>query len=380
VSSEPGTQVFVYPEELEFVEPGALAEQILELGFDAVSMALTYHRARRTFPRHGRISLSPGGAVSFTPDPARYGRLVPEPTASRRLREQLPAFREACRGSGLRFRAWLVALHSEPLALAHPDLAALTVDGSSTGFSLCPSQDASVEYVAALVGDVCAQFEPESVDLEAALYPAWEPSYNLTLSLAPLSERARFYAAQCFCDGCLRLLGAAGDELAARARRAAGPPFGVDGEDDLSVGDELADVRAEGVARLVAAVAGAAHGAHSTLCLTSSGPAEPARLRGLAPLSAGAADRVLLGLGALGGHELEQRLRELRPLVGDRGFTASLNWSPERSPEAFAADAERAAGAGATGLALYNLSLVPAEGLDAMRAAASAFRVGGGTS
>jgi hypothetical protein len=82
---------------------------------------------------------------------------------------------------------------------------------------------------------------------------------------------------------------------------------------------------------------------------------------------------VLLGQGVLGGRELEQRLHELRPLVGDRGFTVSLNWSPERAAEAFAADAERAAAAGATGLALYNLSLVPEEGLDAFRAAASAF-------
>ena len=373
MSANPGTQVFVYPEELESVEPGALAEQILELGFDAVSMALTYHRARRLFPRQGRISLSPGGAVSFTPELARYGRLMPEPTAPAQLRDAVPAFREACRASGLRFRVWLVGLHTEPLALAHPDLAAQTVDGSSTGFSLCPSQDASVEYTAALVGDVCSQFEPESVDLEAALYPAWEPSYNLTLSLAPLSERARLYAAQCFCDACLRLFGASGDELLARTRRAAGPPFGTNGEDDASVGDELASARAEGVGRLVAAAAGAARREHSMLCVTSSGPAESARLRGLAPGSAGAADRVLFGQGVVGGRELDQRLHELRPLVGDREFTVSLNWSPERAPEAFAADAERAAAAGATGLALYNLSLVPEEGLDAFRVAASAF-------
>jgi hypothetical protein len=374
MSAEPGIQVFVYPEELESVEPAALAEQILELGFDAVSMALTYHRARRVFPRQGRISLSPGGAVSFTPEPARYGRLVPEPTASEQLRDAVPAFREACRASGLRFRAWLVALHTEPLALAHPELAAQTVDGVSTGFSLCPSQDASVEYTAALVADVCSQLEPESVDLEAALYPAWEPSYNLTLSLAPLSERARLYASQCFCAACLRLFDASGDELLARTRRAAGPPFDVNGEEDASVGDELASARAEGVGRLVAAAADAARGAHSVLCVTSSGPAESARLRGLAPGSAAAADRVLLGQGVIGGRELGERLRDLRPLVGDREFTVSLNWSPERSPEAFAADAERAASAGAKGLALYNLSLVPEEGLAAFRVAASAFR------
>jgi hypothetical protein len=39
-----------------------------------------------------------------------------------------------------------------------------------------------------------------------------------------------------------------------------------------------------------------------------------------------------------------------------------------------AADVTRLAAAGAEGLALYNLSLVPEAGLDAFRAAASAFR------
>ena len=41
----PGVQVFVYPEELEHVEPDALAEQVLELGCDAVSVSVAYHRA-----------------------------------------------------------------------------------------------------------------------------------------------------------------------------------------------------------------------------------------------------------------------------------------------------------------------------------------------
>jgi hypothetical protein len=374
VRADPGIQVFVYPEELDAVEPDALAEQILELGFDSVSIALAYHRARRVFPRQRRISTSPGGAISFTPNAARYGRVVPEPTASADLRRAVLAFRESCREAGLHFRAWLVALHNEPLALAHPDLAARTLDGSSTGFSLCPSADETVEYVAGLVGDVCSQFEPEGVDLEAALYPAWEPSYTLTLALEPLSERAVLFGAQCFCVSCRRLLGASADDLEARAKRAAGPPFGPGDGADATFGSELAEARAARVGRLVAAAARSAHAERSSLCLTASGPALQARLRGLAPSVAASADRVLLGHGVLAGAALEQRLADLRPLVGDREVTVSLNWTPERSPEAFAAAAALVAAGGATGLALYNLSLVPQAGLDAFRAAAAAFR------
>jgi hypothetical protein len=373
VATDSGIQVFVYPEELEAVEPDALAEQILGLGCDSVSIALAYHRARRVLPRQGRISVSPGGAISFTPDVARYGSLVPEPTATADVRTAVSAFRESCSRTGLRFRAWLVGLHNEPLALAHPDHAARMLDGSSTAFSLCPSADEAVEYVAALVGDVCSQLGPEAVDLEAALYPAWEPSYTLTLALEPLSEQALRYAGQCFCSACRQLLGSSAGELEARTRRAAGPPFGSPARDDPTLGDELARARAAGVGRLLEAAAAAAHLQGSSLCVTASGPAASAHLRGLAPESAASADRVLLGHGTLAGPALAQRLLELRPLAGDREVTVSLNWTPERTPDAFAAAADLVAAGGATGLALYNLSLVPAAGLDAFRAAATAF-------
>jgi hypothetical protein len=358
-------QVFVYPEELETTEPAALAEQVLGLGCDAVSMALAYHRARRIFPRAGRVSLSPGGAVSFTPARERYGRLVPEPTAPAELRERVEAFRAACRDAGLGFRPWLVALHSEPLARAHPDAAARTLDGAETGFSLCPSSGDAVEYVAALVGDVCARFEPDGVDLEAALYPAWEPSYTLTLALEPLSERATLYGAQCFCAACRPLVGG----LEERVRLAAGPPFGPAGGDDVA--DELAAARATRVESLLRSVKAAAGGVE--LCATVSGPADSARLRGLAPSSAAAVDRILLGLARLSGAEIDGRLSALWPLAGDRPVTVSLNWSPERTAAVYADDARRVAAAGADRLALYNLSLVPEEGLQGFAAAAAAF-------
>ena len=374
MKADSGTQVFVYPEELDAVEPDALAEQILALGCDSVSIALAYHRARRVLPRQGRISVSPGGAISFTPDPARYGSLVPEPTAPEQLRKAVQAFRKSCDRAGLRFRVWLVALHNERLALAHPEHAARTLDGASTAFSLCPSSDEAVEYVAALVGDVCSQLTPDAVDLEAALYPAWEPSYTLTLALEPLSEHALRYAGQCFCPACRRLFGSSAGGLEARTRQAAGPPFSPSAADDSTLAGELARVRAAGVGRLLEAAARAAHLEGSSLCVTASGPAGSAHLRGLAPTTAAEADRVLLGHGTLAGRELEQRFSELRPLVGDRELTVSLNWTPERTPAAFAAAAELVAAGGATGLALYNLSLVPEAGLEAFRAAAAAFR------
>jgi hypothetical protein len=51
-----------------------------------------------------------------------------------------------------------------------------------------------------------------------------------------------------------------------------------------------------------------------------------------------------------------------------------MNWSPSRPPAALAGDVRGVVAAGAEGLALYNLSLVPEAGLDAFRAATQAYR------
>ena len=70
---------------------------------------------------------------------------------------------------------------------------------------------------------------------------------------------------------------------------------------------------------------------------------------------------------------MQRRFTGLRALAGNTG-SVSMNWTPDRTQ--LAADAEQLATAGAEGLALYNLTLVPEAGLAAFRAAAHAFRAG----
>jgi hypothetical protein len=358
-----GVQVFVYPEELEHTGPDELAAQVLELGCDAVGVAVAYHRARRVFPRPRQVSVLTGTTLYLAPERSRYGALVPSGVAS----QALFRFREACDRAGLRFRAWAVGLHHDVLAAAHPEAAARLLDGALAGHSLCPSAPAAAEYVAALGGDVAAQLSPEAVDLEAAFYPAWEPSYTLTLALEPLSERARLFGAQCFCGSCRAFFAA---DVEGRARSAAGAPFG-DGGADEAVADELAAGRAAGATRLVEAVAASVHREGSLLRVLVSGPPEQAALQGVSPRSLEPADAVLFGCGPLAGDELRQRFAGLRALAGRSG-SVSTNWTPARTE--LAADVERLAAAGAEGLALYNLSLVPEAGLEAFRSAAHAFR------
>ena len=115
------------------------------------------------------------------------------------------------------------------------------------------------------------------------------------------------------------------------------------------------------------------HAAGSSLRVFVSGPPEQAALQGVSPISVAAADALLFGCGPLAGDELQRRFSGLRELAGSTG-SVSINWTPDRTE--LASDAGQLASAGAEGLALYNLTLVPEAGLAAFRAAANAFRAG----
>ena len=366
--------VFCYPEELRYVAPDRLAEQVRELA-DSVSVALVYHRGRRIFPRHHAVSSLSTSVAYFEPQRCRYGAVTPETIADPALSQLVLRFREACDRNDVRFRAWVVALHDERLAAKHPTLGSHFLDGSPSEHGLCPSNVESIEYAVALAGDVAAQLGPETIDLEAALYPAWEPSYSLTLALEPLSERAQSLATQCFCASCRSLFGSAAAELEARVQRAAGPPFSSAAaeEDDTALVQELAAGRALGATRLIEAVAAAVRTEGARLRLFVSGPPSRAPLHGLSEETVAAADEVLYGCGPLAGDELLDRFAGLARAAG-RGGSVSMNWSPSRSPAALAEDVQRVVAAGAEGIALYNLSLVPEVGLEAFRAATQAYR------
>jgi hypothetical protein len=369
----PDVQAFVYPEELEGTDPDLLARNLVELGLDAVSMAVVYHRARRVFPRQRRLSILGETTAYFAPQPARYGTLLPQRAAAAELCGHIREFRRACAQHGLAFRAWIVALHHERLADDHPALAARGIDGSPNGVGLCPSSREAIEFVSAVIADVCAQLEPDGVELEAALYPAWEPSYTLTLALEPVPEMARLLGAQCFCASCRELFGTGADEVERRTVEAAGPPFGTGGCDaDLIA--ELAETRSRGARRVVEAAAEAAHTAGVTLRIFGSGTPEQASLQGFSSSALAAADRILVGCGPLSGEALQVRFQGLRGLVGDRRVAASTNWTSERTAASLAVDADALAAAGSDGLALYNLTLVPEDGLAAFQTAAAAFR------
>jgi hypothetical protein len=200
------------------------------------------------------------------------------------------------------------------------------------------------------------------VELESALYAAWDPSYVVSLELAPLTGASRALAGQCFCAACIRLAERLGHDPA-RLRDQARSLDGI---------DVLRSVRAAGVRPVIEATVAAAreHGA-AVRPLVFDDPLMAA-LQGADPEAFAAADAVGLGCGALSGDALAERFGGLAALAGDHPLLASLNWSPDRTGETFAADVRAVVEAGASDIALYNLSLVPESALPDLAEAARA--------
>lgn len=102
------------------------------------------------------------------------------------------------------------------------------------------------------------------------------------------------------------------------------------------------------------------------------GGAESAALQGANPAALALADGVGIGCGIQTGTPLTTGFRAMASLAGGRPLLASINWSPKRDGETFAADVRALIKAGASDIALYDLSLVTADGLDDLAGAAGA--------
>jgi hypothetical protein len=378
------TRIYLYPEDIAARGAAQVAEQLAELGFEATAVALTYHRGRRVLAGSGRVSSLLGGGLAFTPG-GGYGTVRPDGEAEPLVLRAVEDFRVACADLSIGFGAWVVALQVDDLVRTHRGLASRCPDGSILGTGLCPSRPESVEYVAALVADVRRQFEPDVIDLEAALYPGWEPAYTTTISLVDVPPALGRLLAQCFCPSCAVVaasLDLDATELAIRVQAVATAtlagetdPLTLSAEDWLT----LQDLRAAGAAILVRAVCadpkdaatGTAGGATRVL---GFGEAATLACQGFTAEGLAAADAVGVGFGVLEGVALDGRAQAARELLKGRPLGASLTWSPRRDLESWMRDVNELAVRGVEAISLYNYGLAPSRALAAMGEIARAWR------
>ena len=288
-----GVQVFVYPEELEHVGPDELAAQVLELGCDAVSVAVAYHRGRRVFPRHRRVSVLTRTTLYLEPDVRATAR-----SCRREPRRRGAACASARHATG---RACASARGSSACTTARsPPRIRTPPRGCSTArrratASARPRRRRSSTSPRSRATSPRSSGR-EAVDLEAAFYPAWEPSYTLTLALEPLSEEARLLVPQCFCASCRVLFG---QDAEARAHAAEGRRVVEGGLREHRGGARRRPGRA---ARLAGRCGRGGRPRSRAACCASSPPGCPSRRRSRAsrPCRSRAADALLFGCGPLG--------------------------------------------------------------------------------
>jgi hypothetical protein len=331
----------------------------------------------------GRVSSLLGGGLAFTPG-AGYGRVRPGGDVDPQVLRAVQEFREACADRGIGFGAWVVALQVDDLVRGHRELASRSTDGDLLGSGLCPSRPDSVQYVAALVADVCRQFDPDVVDLEAALYPGWEPAYTTTISLVEVTPALGLLLAQCFCPSCTAVAASIGLDATELGRRVEGAAAAAlaDDADPLAMSAEdrraLLDLRAAGAALMVSAVCDAATDATgraaSATRVLGFGDAESLAYQGFTAEALAAADAVGVGFGTLQGVALRDRAHAVDELLEGRPRGASVNWSPGRDVETWARDIRELASRGVESLSFYNFGLVPSRALPAMGEIARTWR------
>jgi hypothetical protein len=356
---------------------------------NAIALNAIYHHARLLRPRaRGAKTLQLTGALAaFEPQVAHYpDELMPMPDMTLARANVLAQARDACRAHGLDFGLWVVALHNSTLGTRHPELCMQNCFGDVYTYALCPAQPQVQAYVCALVDDLCAQFKPQRIILEAVGYLSLRHWVHHELVMVEWDETLELLTALCFCSACLRACAEAGldarvlqdrvRELAERLlneERGALPLDFRHGETAALLAEisglvDFLQRRSQNVTRLVAEVAEIAH-AHSTVLevipASFHRPSSRAWTEGASLADLGnAADGLLIPAyfsdPAQVAADLSWAAARARPIsAGLNACEPNANSATQLSALAAAAQA-----AGAQGLYYYNYGMLTARRLE----------------
>ena len=204
-----------YPWDLLDEGPAAAIETMVDrCGCDALLLNANYHHARLLRPRASgpKTVQLPGAVAAFEPQPDRYGApdLVPVPDPRLADARVLDQARAACQDRGIDFELWTVALHNSTLGQRRPDLCIRNAWGDVYAYALCPAQPEVQTYARGLVDDICAQFAPQRLVVEAIGTLGLHHGVHHELFMAPWSEALELLLSLCFCPACIERAAAAG--------------------------------------------------------------------------------------------------------------------------------------------------------------------------
>jgi hypothetical protein len=202
-------RVYAYPWELLDGDPAAKFTELSDAGVGAVSVCPVYHRVHCVMPRNPvrRTFIADASYAYFSPDADRYRDCGIKPAVHPQVTERRYAeVVHAARRYGLAISAWLIALHYSPRFAQYPEFSTQNLWGEPNPESLCPSNPAVQQYLAALAADIAGQFGVDEVELES---PHWDVFFNsvhgiherIGVTFDPLDVLA---LSLCFCSACLR--------------------------------------------------------------------------------------------------------------------------------------------------------------------------------
>src|SRR5262245_21014814 len=203
--------IYAHPWDLRALSAHGGLPRLRDLGFAEVSLAVSYHAGRWLTPWHpdGMVRFLEDGTVHYRPR-ADYGLLQPKMSGEVRDGEPSPLERLCEHGprAGLRARAWAVLTHNTRLGELHPECCVQNAFGDRYTYSLCPSNEHVLRYVAAMVGDLAAHSGLHAIELEAIAPIGHRHNSHHDKSSFASEVLADVLLSACFCAACTAALAA----------------------------------------------------------------------------------------------------------------------------------------------------------------------------
>jgi hypothetical protein len=165
-----------------------------------------YHRFQAVMPHDPRrkTMVADQTYVYFDPNWERYRTSKIRPQLSPEGGQSFARSVAAAQRTGLKVRAWVVALHYSPGFRAYPDYWPENVFGEKYPAALCLSNDDVQDYFASLASDLVTGYAVDEIELESAHWlrffnPVPQLEDRVGIRLGPLDELA---LSLCFCPAC----------------------------------------------------------------------------------------------------------------------------------------------------------------------------------
>ncbi|TXS51087.1 hypothetical protein [Streptomyces sp. t39] len=368
------TSAFLYPWDVvgDPEAPGRLAA----LGIRQITLASAYHSTRALTPRHPRhrIVTASHAAVLYPPDPAHWSGHALKPFAAGDWAsgDAYGEAAEALAAAGLDVHSWVVLAHNSRMGAEHPETSVVNAYGDRYPWAPCIAQPAVRDHLVALAAEAAVRPGALGTELESC---GWYGLAHLhahdKIAGVGLGDAGQYLMSLCFCGSCgegYEALGVGPGRLAEAVRKALEPLWQGTAPPGASVRELLGGELAEAVAafrtgtarslqeQAVAAVRAAGPDGFQVLlhadpeahhCGANAG-VDPAHILAVA-------DGVVVpctgGPGLLG--PFVPHTRPGTVLAANLTVVSGMGGSPAR----LAADAARAAEAGATELRLYHAGL-----------------------